>query len=158
MGDASPDRDHGVKSNKKSSKGNPDDIVIEFGEGMTISLGGNGFFSNKKHSTGKLSSRKVADISRIKFIKDGIKYENKRVCEKSGGFLGIGASEKCKYEIIEENIWFLSEVKIKVNGVLMYDKGGIGKDFDGDKAEWKDENIKNNEEAYIEMLTKVDCS
>ena len=155
-GSRQPDREAGKRSNKKSSEGNPDDIVVDFGNGMTVSMNGNGFFDNRKHTTGSLSSRKVADISRIKFEKDGIKYSNDRRCKKSGGFLGIGASEKCEYEYTEENIWFLSEVKISVNGVLIYDQGGIDKTFDGRRAEWKDDNMKNNR-AYIEMLSKVSC-
>jgi hypothetical protein len=151
-----PDRDHGTKSDKKSSKGNPDEIVIEFAPGISVSTGGNGFFSNKNHSTGSLSSYRLADIAYVKFLKDGIKYDNKRVCKKVGGFLGIGAREECKYEVVEKNLWFLSEVKIKVNGTLIYDRGSINHDFDGDRSEWKDNNLKENR-AYIEMLSKVSC-
>ena len=155
-GGRQPDREHGKGSKKRSSKGNPDDIVLDLGNGITVSIDGNGFFGNRRHSTGSIISRKVADISRVKFKKDGIKYSNKRRCKKEGGFLGIGAKEKCEYEYTEENIWFMSEVKIKVNGTLIYDKGGVDRTFDGDKAEWEDNNIKNNR-AYVEMLSKVDC-
>ena len=149
-------RDRGRHGDQKSSKGSPDDIVVEFGSGMSITMDGNGFFRNKNHSTDRLSSYKIADLDKVKFIKDGIKYSNKRHCRRVGGFLGIGSREECEYEVKEENIWFLSDLNIKVNGVLMYDKGGINKTFDGNRSEWEDGNIKSNR-AYIEMLGKVDC-
>lgn len=156
-GGRAPDRDHGRKSDKRSSQGNPDNLVINFGNDITLSVDGNGFFDSKKHTTGDLASKKVADLSKISFQKNGIKYSNKRVCERNGGFLGIGSSEKCRYEISEENIWSLSEVEIKVNGVIIYKRGDISHDFDGTASEWKDSNLKSNTE-YIKMLGKDDCA
>lgn len=140
------------KRSEKENEGSPDDIVITLGSGMTLTFDGNGLFKNKRVTTDKLSGYKVADISMVSFVKDGEKYENDKYKEKEN----FVSREVTYYRVYELNRWSLQEVRLKVNGVTIYDKGGIDQMFEGGRDEFKDSNIKSNR-AYINMLSKVDC-
>ena len=155
-GDKQPDRSWGKRKRRMPSTGNPDEIVVEFAPGISMALGGNGLFKNKNHSSGSLSSHRVADLAYVKFKKSGRKFENKRKCRTESSWFGFNKREKCEYEIDETNIWYLNEVKIKANGTLIYDRGSVNHTFDQDPSEWKDGQLKENR-AYIEMLSKIDC-
>lgn len=156
-GGIAPDRNIGRKSDKRKNSGNPDDIEVRFGNDISLSINGNGLFKDNKYVTGDLSNYKIADLAKVEFRKDGTKYLNERVCKKKSGFLGIGSSESCKYEIDETNRWKLNEVKLIVNGVTIYETGGLDILFGSDGEDsWEEKSFKENR-AYIEMLKKIDC-
>ena len=125
---SSPKRVKKKTSSRRNDKGRPNELTLILGDNMTISINGNGLFSNKNFTSDRLSNYSIADISRFELIKDGIKYSHKnRKCEKKRRVFWDWGKKVCKHDIYEENIWSLNELRIKVNGQLIYNKGGIGK-------------------------------
>ncbi|MCB9229919.1 MAG: hypothetical protein H6618_09930 [Deltaproteobacteria bacterium] len=105
----------------------------------------------------------IGQIQRIRIRKLSGSFVTRDRCE-GGNFY---SSCKNKPEVIEQDRYSISSLKIKVNGELIYERGGLSHLFarypgNGDQYSsvaygWSDDHLNINE-AYVRMKQRDDCT
>jgi hypothetical protein len=142
-------------SDEKQNEGNPESFTIEIGENFsaTIKNSESGLFSSQgKYLMTDVGDRKIRDIERISIVRNGVKYDNKKVCWREL------FRTKCKYEHYEVEKYKLFGVSIVVNDRVLFQKKGFDTTFDRQTRRW---NVDSGEfkanEAYFKASTAEDC-
>lgn len=105
----------------------------------------------------------VGQIQRIKIKKLSGSFHTKDLCD-GGSFVSSCTN---KQQIIEQERYYLSSLKVKINGELIYDRGNISHLFSSYGTQqdsysslgfgWSDDHININE-AYVRMKQRDDCT
>lgn len=142
-------------SGELQNQGTPDSFSIEIGDNFSVNVKNSesGLFSSQgKYLITNVGDRKVRDVERIKIVRNGVKYDNKKVCWREL------FRTKCKYEHYEVEKYKLYGVSVIVNDQLIFEKKGFDSTFDRKAREWSigPEDFKSNE-AYIKTTVAEDC-
>ncbi|MBP6217364.1 MAG: hypothetical protein KA436_02115 [Oligoflexales bacterium] len=141
-----------------SSTGNPLDSKIELGSAVSVNI--NSLQHVGGYWEGPVPNTLISNIEYLKITKGGIGYRSDQTCTSQ-----LILAETCSYKVQEENMYSLTGITVKVNGIIIYSNKNLDLIFGDDQNQYKDPRsimtwsaptFRSNEN-WVKLMQRTDC-